>query len=96
MGKTITKKRRRVSFEVIADKGSEVFISGSFNDWDGTTKSLKDKNGDGTFKTSMLLEPGEYEYKFVVNGEWLIDTDNPNFTQNEMGTLNSVIKVESN
>ena len=43
----------------------------------------------------MMLEPGTYEYKFVVDGEWKLDSNNPNFAPNDLGTLNSVLVVES-
>lgn len=94
--KKATVKRRRVKFEVLAEPDSKVFLAGSFNNWDGETKQLKEKDGDGVYTGTLLLEPGEYEYKFVINGEWLIDSENPNFSQNQMGTLNSVVKVEAN
>ena len=95
MKKTVV-KRRRVKFEVLAEPNSKVFLAGSFNDWKSDTKELKEKDGDGIYTGSLLLEPGEYEYKFVINGEWLIDSENPNFSQNKLGTLNSVVKVEAN
>ena len=42
----------------------------------------------------MLLEPGTYEYKFVVDGEWKLDESNPNFAPNSLGSLNSVLVVD--
>ena len=42
----------------------------------------------------MMLAPGVYEYKFVVNGDWKIDERNPNFTPNDIGSLNSVLVLE--
>ena len=42
----------------------------------------------------LLLAPGEYEYKFVRDDEWMTDEGNPNFAANDFGTLNSVMKVE--
>lgn len=95
MAKKTTVKKRRVKFEVIAESGSKVFLAGSFNDWSDSAKELKEKDGDGCYTGTMLLEPGEYEYKLVINGKWLIDSENPNFTQNKLGTLNSVVKVEA-
>ena len=57
-------------------------------------KQLVDKNGDGIYTGMMMLEPGVYEYKFVVNGEWRLDDRNPNFKPNDVGSLNSVLVVE--
>lgn len=95
MKKQTTTKKRRVKFEFLSEAGSKVFLAGSFNNWSDTAKELKDKNGDGCYSGTLLLEPGEYEYKFVINGSWQIDAENPNFNQNKLGTLNSVVKVEA-
>ena len=85
-------KKSRITFELVADVGANVFLAGSFNDWT-PQKPLIDKEGDGLYRCAMMLPPGIYEYKFKVNDSWQIDAKNPNFTQNALGTLNSVITV---
>ncbi len=91
--KAQTAGRKRVTFEIEAEVGSKVTIAGSFNEWDDRKKELTDKDGNGLFKCTMLLTPGTYEYKFIVNGAWCLDPNNPNFIPNDQGTLNSVIEV---
>lgn len=86
--------KKRITFELNAEPGIDVYIAGTFNKWDNCKKSLADKNSDGTYRCSMMLDRGTYEYKFFVNNTWCVDPANPNFTQNEMGTLNSVIVVD--
>lgn len=68
--------------------------AGTFNDWT-PDRPLLDKEGNGVYSCRMMLEPGTYEYKFVVDGEWKLDSNNPNFAPNDLGTLNSVLVVES-
>ncbi len=69
-------------------------VAGSFNDWDPSrTPMKKEKSGD-RFSCRFRLKPGTYEYKFVLDGEWIADDANPNFTANDFGTLNSVITLE--
>ncbi len=96
-GKNMTKTnrpvRRRVTFLYEDDPGMVVAVAGSFNEW-LPDKQLIDKNGDGIYTGTMMLAPGVYEYKFVVNGEWKIDEHNPNFTPNDIGSLNSVLVLE--
>ena len=88
--------RRRVEFVIAAGPGHEsVGLAGSFNDWDPAKKQLVDKKGDGVYRGILMLPPGEYEYKFVVDGKWCIDENNPCLASNDLGTLNSVIKVEA-
>ncbi len=96
-GKSMTKSnrqaRRRVTFLLEDEPGKVVAVAGSFNEW-LPDKQLADKNGDGIYTGMMMLEPGVYEYKFVVNGEWRLDDRNPNFKPNDVGSLNSVLVVE--
>lgn len=99
MKKATTKKtgatgKKRITFELVAEPGIEVFVAGTFNNWDVTGKKLADKNGDGNYRGVVMLSPGAYEYKFYVDNIWCVDPANPNFTQNELGTLNSVLVVE--
>jgi len=86
--------KRRVSFVIDAGPGKIVSIAGSFNDWNPEAKVLADKDKSGTYRGIMTLEPGRYEYKFVVDGIWSMDARNPNFAPNDFGTLNSVLIVE--
>ncbi|MDD2403908.1 MAG: glycogen-binding domain-containing protein [Victivallaceae bacterium] len=87
------KKKRHVFF-IQAETGSTVSVAGSFNDWKPNDKIMKDKNGEGTFQCTVLLAPGSYQYKFCINETWCIDPNNPKFTPNDMGTLNSVLDIE--
>ena len=85
--------KRRADFMVKAPVGSEVFLAGSFNDWDATSKPMVDKDGTGVFFRRCYLMAGRYEYKFIINGVWQIDDNNPNYVSNDMGSLNSVLEL---
>jgi 1,4-alpha-glucan branching enzyme len=86
--------RRQVNLIYQDTPGKNVFVAGSFNDWQPVRK-LEDKNNDGTYRCRLLLVPGEYQYKFMVDGEWRSDPLNPDFIPNEFGSLNSVLVVKS-
>ena len=85
---------KQQSFRIRANPGSDVYLSGSFNSWNGAAKKLKDTTGDGDYSISLLIPPGKHEYKFVLNGEWHVDPECDDWVVNEHGTLNSVIDVE--
>ena len=85
--------KKRVTFRLKTEPGSEVYIAGDFNNWDPSARQLKDKFDDGNFSATMLLNPGEYQYKFVINGHWSIDPDCEEWVPNNMGTLNSLIRI---
>jgi len=83
--------KRRVKFAVQADRGNEVAVAGTFNDWDPARNKMRFK--DGTWAASLLLLPGRYEYKFVINGVWCVDPACNEWTPNAYGSLNSVVTV---
>lgn len=89
---TTTGKRKRVKFELDTDKANEVYLAGSFNDWNPKKNKLSYKNG--VFSTSLLLPPGRYEYKFVINDTWCVDPECEEWAPNNMGSLNSIKTVE--
>lgn len=80
-------------FTCKAAPGCKVALAGSFNDWDPAAAPMKDPDGSGCYRCSVSLKPGYYEYKFVVDDEWNLDEENPNFAANDFGTLNSVLTV---
>jgi len=71
--------------------GRSVAVAGSFSDW--SPRTMKDKDNSGVYRCRLLLEPGEYQYKFLVDGQWRTDSSNPDFVPNEYGSLNSVLVV---
>lgn len=46
-----------------------VAIAGDFNGWNPKTNLLEDSDGDGIWTGTLNLEPGKYEYMFVLDGE---------------------------
>lgn len=93
MKKATVGKGKKVSFQVEVEPGSEVFVAGSFNNWDPTANPLKDNPGSGHCKATLALPPGRHEYKFVVNGEWRLDPNCSELVPNDQGSLNSVLHV---
>ena len=89
VAEAIAVKRKRVVLTADLGPGKNVSVAGNFNDWDPTAKPMLDKN-----RCTLLLKPGNYEYKFVIDGVWCVDTNNPNFAPNDLGTLNSLLIVE--
>jgi 1,4-alpha-glucan branching enzyme len=92
MKKNENTARRAVNLEYRDAPGKNVAAAGTFSDWQ--PKAMKDKNGDGVYRCRLLLSPGEYQYKFLVDGEWRSDAMNADFVPNEYGSLNSVLIVE--
>ena len=62
-----------VTFTYVGD-ASTVLVAGTMNDWAGVAMY---KVG-GSFTYTCRLDAGTYEYKFVVDGNWVSDPSNPN------------------
>jgi len=67
---------------------NRVMLSGSFNDWEPDALAMK-KTDTGWIAT-VKLEPGKYWYKFIVDGNWTVDTDNRISENDGLGNMNSV------
>ncbi|MCL1888080.1 MAG: glycogen-binding domain-containing protein [Kiritimatiellaeota bacterium] len=85
--------RKRVTFKHQTKPGSSVSVAGSFNNWDTASHPLKDKEGSGLYTLTLLLAPGIHEYKFMVDGVWCVDPGCAEWVQNNLGTLNSLLRV---
>jgi hypothetical protein len=81
-----------VTFELKGyDAAKEVFVTGSFNDWNVQDVKLQ-RNGDAWVGATQV-EPGKLMYKFVVDGNYIIDPANPQ-TEKDGEHTNSVKVVE--
>ncbi len=90
----ITKGRKKgtVRFSLTPGNGADkVQLAGDFTGWQ--PKPLR-KNKAGEYVSVVPLAPGTYEYKFIVDGQWVMDPDNSSWAANSFGTFNSVCRVE--
>jgi hypothetical protein len=53
----------------------------------------KRAEGNGMWKKTLCLEPGVYEYRFVVDGIWHDDAGSVEGWTNEFGSFNCVIWI---
>ncbi|MBU1675356.1 glycogen-binding domain-containing protein, partial [bacterium] len=81
-----------VTFVHRAPGAKEVFLAGSFNGWSAFDVPMRDTGG-GVWSIVKNLAPGEYQYKFVVDGAWTQDKANPAGAPDGYGGNNSVVKV---
>jgi chromosome partitioning protein len=80
-------------FIFAAPKASCVKIAGTFNNWNTSEESLMERKRDGTWSKSVYLAPGTYQYRFLIDDEWVADQNNSNQVNNPFGGKNSVIKI---
>ncbi|OGV48020.1 MAG: hypothetical protein A2X49_13355 [Lentisphaerae bacterium GWF2_52_8] len=83
----------KVQFELSAKSGSQVFVAGTFNNWNPRASRLKDNPDSGHFKATLRVPRGTHEYKFIVNDIWILDPKNAKWATNACGSLNSMLYV---
>jgi 1,4-alpha-glucan branching enzyme len=83
--------QKPIEFTLHAPQASSVVVAGSFNNWD-TQKTRLQRDGDA-WTANIPLVPGRYEYRFVVDGEWITDPNCKECVRNDYGSTNSVLVV---
>lgn len=71
----------------------EAYVFGSFNGWNKQSNLLKDDNNDGVFENTVSLDPGNYTYKFIVDGNEMVDPENPEKAPTGFDDFNSVLMI---
>ncbi|HKY29867.1 MAG TPA: glycogen-binding domain-containing protein [Pyrinomonadaceae bacterium] len=69
-----------------------VAVAGSFNEWN-QSQVLCGKEAD-EWVCRIDLAPGKYTYKFIIDGDWILDPANPDTEEDERGFTNSVLVVK--
>ncbi|HTA28828.1 MAG TPA: glycogen-binding domain-containing protein [Candidatus Cybelea sp.] len=72
-----------------------VFVCGDFNDWSPRSLRMFRRGGRGEWERTIPLEPGRYQYKFIVDGEWMHDPKASENIPNGHGSLNSIMEVRA-
>ncbi|XP_065303689.1 5'-AMP-activated protein kinase subunit beta-2 [Dermacentor albipictus] len=69
--------------------GKDVCISGTFTNW----KPIPMVHSHGDFVVILDVPEGDHQYKFMVDGQWVHDQNEPT-VDNDMGTKNNLINVK--
>ena len=89
-----TTKTVKAPFLLFEPDAKQVSLCGDFNGWASDVTPMKRHEG-GHWEITVALAPGRYEYKFVVDGQWIPDPLADEHVWNHHGTLNSVIEVRA-
>jgi chromosome partitioning protein len=84
---------KEMRFNIAAPNAREIYLVGDFNHWKINDSSRLSRLEDGRWEKKLGLAPGRYKYKFVVDGEWLLDSENSAREQNSFGTFDSIINL---
>ena len=85
-------KRRRVDFELKMPEARQVILLGDFNHWNPKTHPMR-KDENGVWRKTMMIYPGRYEYRFVVDGKWIDPPKAKAYVANPYGSRNAIMEV---
>ena len=84
---------------IFRGKADSVILAGDFNGWSRVADAMSGRGapGEDSFFVVKKLKPGTYQYKFIVDGAWTLDRDNPAKTQNhDNSSTNSIFTLTEN
>ncbi len=95
MAETLVEKtaQKKESFNYFAPDAQSVQLAGDFTEWDKKPIRMR-KLKDGTWRTTVLLDPGSHEYRFLVDGQWRNDENCPVRRPNIYGEENCIREVK--
>lgn len=82
-----------VRLVVLQPGAKTVQVAGDFNGWNPASTSLE-QISSGAWTVTLPLEPGRYEYMFVVDGQrWIVDPFAAELNDDGFGSRNAVLEV---
>jgi chromosome partitioning protein len=84
---------REIVFRLEAPESAMVQIAGDFNKWVPESLDFTESQGRPLWHKTVLFRPGTYEYKYLIDGNWLPDPANDETVDDSYGAANSIITV---
>jgi hypothetical protein len=86
-------KLTKVLFFLKDIEAKDVYVVGDFNNWK-TDESSRMSRENGTWQKTVSLKRGAYQYRFVVDGNWIEDPVNSVKEKNPYGEMNSLVEIK--
>jgi 1,4-alpha-glucan branching enzyme len=83
---------KKIKFHLAAPSATSVKLAANFTGWEKSPLDMV-KSGDGSWFVFVSLSPGNYSYRFIVDGKWRNDPHSDLCELNPFGSANAVVKV---
>lgn len=91
--KRLKSSQKRISFVARVESAKAVSVTGDFTGWSEKGIPLS-KGPDGNWQASLMLIPGEYQYRLRVDGQWQDHPQAQKRMPNPFGGENCVLTVD--
>ena len=85
-------EEQEIILTLLAPEAREVKVAGNFNGWHPEATRMN-KTGAKDWVARLKFRSGQYEYRFVVDGQWQEDPRAAQRVANPYGSFNSVLLV---
>ncbi|HZE96875.1 MAG TPA: glycogen-binding domain-containing protein [Planctomycetota bacterium] len=92
LSRSSASQTRQVPVIVRVGEGRKVVLTGDFTSWSAEGVPMKPLSG-GRYGANLQLQPGTYQFRILVDGNWANDLDSGSRVSNPFGTENSVLEV---
>ncbi|WP_163132153.1 alpha/beta hydrolase-fold protein [Agarivorans sp. Alg241-V36] len=80
------------TFTLEAKGARQVYLAGEMSDWRSKVFVMQ-PSGANRWSITLYLKPGAWQYKFVIDGAWVADQQNPQSVPDGHGGVNSVLVI---
>jgi chromosome partitioning protein len=84
--------RQTIVLDYIDTGIGELQIAGEFNNWI-PDHNITTRRENGVIRKVLRIQPGQYQYRLIIDSKWQKDASNPLQTLNDYGEINSLLKV---
>jgi hypothetical protein len=89
---SLPRATRKIEFVLEAPSAKSVKLAADFTEWDKCPLDMM-QSEDGVWFSVIPLEPGQYSYRFIVDGQWCDDPRSARRVPNPFGTENALLVV---
>lgn len=89
---TTAARAEMTEFALQAPQAREVWLAGEMTGWDARKQPMA-RGADGVWRLKLDLAPGQWLYKFVVDGRWVHDPATPDHDADGQGGQHSFVFV---
>jgi 1,4-alpha-glucan branching enzyme len=89
---SVHKSTKPVNFVCRAPEAQGVYLTGDFNQWDPNTHPMQ-RRSDGSWVLQVQLPHGYQHYRFLVDGEPVLDPQAYGIARDEFGEKVSLLAV---
>ena len=88
----VSRQTKKVEFFLKAPSAKSVKLAANFTDWEKCPLDMM-QSEDGIWFSTIPLAPGQYSYRFIVDGQWCDDPRSTRRVPNPFGSENALLVV---